>query len=60
MDEHKVDKLLLAVRAALLMAVDAIEVYRGQERTKDMRARVRKLNIGGSDNISGAVYEPPV
>lgn len=37
----KTDILILAIRQALLAIIDALEVYRGMERTKDIRREWR-------------------
>ena len=51
----KTDKLLIAIRAGLLMLVDAIEEYRGMPRTKDLRKKAKRVVIGENDDLSGAV-----
>ena len=51
----KLDKLLLAFRAGLLMLVDAIEEYLGMPRTKDLRKKARMITVGENDDIAGAI-----
>jgi len=51
----KLDRLLLAFRAGLLMLVDAIEEYLEMPRTKDLRKKAKLITIGKNDDIAGAV-----
>jgi hypothetical protein len=50
MNDEKLKALLMGVRAALLSAVDAIEVYLEMKRTKDIRNEYKSHYI---ENLSG-------
>ena len=55
MTDFRINKLLMAIRAALLMSVDAIEDYLEMPRTKDLRKKAREIMIGENDSIAGAI-----